>query len=169
MLVYSTCTFSVEENEAVIGSFLADNDEAELLDISEGEMTFGISGNSEVDEKVLRVMPHKLPYDGFFIAALRRRGDEADGCSMKIRRDRQLDSLFYELPANFPFLRVKHCIYRNRLCSGSKGTPKQKRHTPLEAPRRTQRTVRMGTGCESPSRIPRGNGSEQRTALSERI
>ncbi|WP_265822847.1 RsmB/NOP family class I SAM-dependent RNA methyltransferase [Geovibrio ferrireducens] len=116
VLVYSTCTFSVEENEAVIGSFLADNDEAELLDISEGEMTFGISGNSEVDEKVLRVMPHKLPYDGFFIAALRRRGDEADGCSMKIRRDRQLDSLFYELPANLSVSQGSNIAYIETGC-----------------------------------------------------
>lgn len=116
VLVYSTCTFSVEENEGVIGSFLADNDEAELLDISEGEMTFGISGNSEVDEKVLRVMPHKLPYDGFFIAALRRRGDEAEGCALKVKRDKQLDSLFYELPANLSVSQGSNIAYIETGC-----------------------------------------------------
>ncbi len=104
-LVYSTCTFSVEENEGVIHAFLDEHPEAELLDISEGENTFGMSGDTAFDEKVLRVMPHKLPYDGFFIAALRKKGDDAEGCSLKIKRDKQLDSLFYELPPN---LSVSH-------------------------------------------------------------
>lgn len=78
VMVYSTCTFSVEENEEVV-KHLLDNFDCELVDINEGERTGGISGEADIDSHVVRYMPHKDIYDGFFIAAVRRKGSESSG------------------------------------------------------------------------------------------
>lgn len=116
VLVYSTCTFSVEENEDVISNFLEEHDEAELLDISEGENTFGISGNTFVDEKVLRVMPHKLPYDGFFIAAIKRKGNKSLGSNIKVKKDKTFESFFYTLPENISVSHGSNIAYIETGC-----------------------------------------------------
>lgn len=74
-LVYSTCTFSVEENEDVLDYLLKSDENVELIDINKNRYPFGLSGNDEIDEKVIRVMPHKMEFDGFFIGLLRKKGD----------------------------------------------------------------------------------------------
>lgn len=116
VLVYSTCTFSVEENEGVIADLLETNGEAELIDISEGENTYGISGSTHIDEKVLRVMPHRLPYDGFFIAAVRKKGGEANGCIVRAKKDRQLEQLFEYLPPNLSVSQGSNTAYIETGC-----------------------------------------------------
>jgi 16S rRNA (cytosine1407-C5)-methyltransferase len=100
VMVYSTCTFSKEENEDVVKWLLETFPDAELLDISESEATHGISGDDAVDEKVLRVMPHTLPYDGFFIAAICKKGDKANGCRIKRKIDKAFEEMFHSLPEN---------------------------------------------------------------------
>jgi len=68
-LVYSTCTLLPEENEAVVGSFLAKNPNF-----------FAVTGDripAEVrsvttNEGYLRCMPHRDDTDGFFAARLER-------------------------------------------------------------------------------------------------
>jgi 16S rRNA (cytosine1407-C5)-methyltransferase len=75
ILIYSTCTFSIEENEENIYETLQEFDEIELIDINQGNYDHGISGKNFLDEKVIRVLPHKSDYDGFFIAALRKKGE----------------------------------------------------------------------------------------------
>ncbi|WP_022851087.1 RsmB/NOP family class I SAM-dependent RNA methyltransferase [Limisalsivibrio acetivorans] len=74
VLVYSTCTFSPEENEDIVAMLMEERG-AELVDISE-EGAEGLSGNDRIDSRVLRVMPHRMPYDGFFVSALRKPGGE---------------------------------------------------------------------------------------------
>jgi 16S rRNA (cytosine1407-C5)-methyltransferase len=74
-LIYSTCTFSIEENEKNVDEILKENSNVELIDINENRFTKGIFGNISIDDKVIRVLPHKSEYDGFFIAALKKKGE----------------------------------------------------------------------------------------------
>lgn len=80
-LVYSTCTFSPEENEGTIGSFLARHEEFSLEDpplfpgMSHGNPLWG-EGKTEGLEKTVRIWPHRARGEGHFIAVLRRGEEE---------------------------------------------------------------------------------------------
>lgn len=75
VLVYSTCTFSVEENEEIIKKLLDEDNSFELIDINKGKYDIGISTYDDINDKIIRVFPHRSVYDGFFIAALRKKGE----------------------------------------------------------------------------------------------
>ncbi|MEK3881664.1 RsmB/NOP family class I SAM-dependent RNA methyltransferase [Paenibacillus sp. PL2-23] len=89
LLVYSTCTFSPEENEMQIADFLAKRRDFYIEPVSH---TAGVSAGQPdwVDEATayqlgaegtaslagtVRLWPHKLEGEGHFIAALRRSGE----------------------------------------------------------------------------------------------
>ncbi|MDD3429754.1 MAG: RsmB/NOP family class I SAM-dependent RNA methyltransferase [Oscillospiraceae bacterium] len=83
-LVYSTCTFSPEENEGNIGAFLQRHPEFSLLDC---DVTFGCAGhkscciNGEIDtEKVRRIYPCHGG-EGHFVARLKKAGQADTGRS----------------------------------------------------------------------------------------
>jgi 16S rRNA (cytosine1407-C5)-methyltransferase len=98
VMVYSTCTFAVEENEAVVRHLL-DTFDCEPVDINNGQYTKGISGDSEVDDKVIRFLPHLDEYDGFFIAAVRKKGTPSEGGSFaRFRPDKEVSEFFTEFP-----------------------------------------------------------------------
>lgn len=68
-LVYSTCTFSPEEDEEVIRSFLTKNPEYDLVETAaEGGVEYGRLENT------LRIFPHKAKGEGHFTAVLKKRG-----------------------------------------------------------------------------------------------
>lgn len=67
-LVYSTCTFSPEENEQVIAAFLAEHSDFELQDVEAPWFDRVSQGN-------YRMWPHKLLGEGHFAAVLRKRGE----------------------------------------------------------------------------------------------
>jgi 16S rRNA (cytosine967-C5)-methyltransferase len=70
-LVYSTCTISARENEAVVGSLLdRDGDRLGLGADDLGRIYPGLA--SERDPRFLQVRPDRDRTDGFFIARLRR-------------------------------------------------------------------------------------------------
>ncbi len=77
VLVYSTCTFSPEENEAVIATFLAGHPDfaLEQVDVypgfSPGRPEWG-HGLPELT-KTVRIWSHRAVADGHFIARLRKR------------------------------------------------------------------------------------------------
>lgn len=74
-LVYSTCTYALEENEAVIDQFLRSHPEMELEDCA---VSFGRSGIAYGDldaEKVRRILPMDGG-EGHFIAKMRKIGPE---------------------------------------------------------------------------------------------
>jgi len=76
-LVYSTCTFSPEEDEMVISRFLADYPEFELVKRpfapATGNPAWG-DGNPDLD-RTIRLWPHQFAGEGHFIAIMQR----ADG------------------------------------------------------------------------------------------
>lgn len=76
-LVYSTCTFSPEEDEVVIGRFLTEYPAFELVKRpfapSTGNPAWG-DGNPDL-ERTTRLWPHQFAGEGHFIAVMQRTGD----------------------------------------------------------------------------------------------
>lgn len=66
IIVYSTCTFSVEENEKVIARFLENNRDFELVDS-------GVSFGHRAMEKAVRILPSDGG-EGHFVAKLKKSG-----------------------------------------------------------------------------------------------
>ena len=83
-LVYATCTFSPEENETIIGQFLYDFGDFEMIDPPRFA-GFGEGRPSWVDEpfsqpslqKCVRLWPHRFRGEGHFIAVMQRQDDAA--------------------------------------------------------------------------------------------
>ncbi len=75
-LVYSTCTFSPEENEFIVKHLLDNRENAEIINLN-SPYSEGVSGHEKIDGAVIRIFPHLTPYDGFFVAALRKAGGAA--------------------------------------------------------------------------------------------
>jgi 16S rRNA (cytosine967-C5)-methyltransferase len=68
VLVYSTCTLHKAENEGVIESFLAENSEWEIEPPGVDSPWIG----NYIPKGWLKVWPHRLDMDGFFIVRLRK-------------------------------------------------------------------------------------------------
>ncbi len=79
MFLYSTCTFSPEENEQVIAYLLKERSDMRLENI-EGYTGFSkgrpelADGNPEL-EKCVRIWPHKMAGEGHFLALLKKEGE----------------------------------------------------------------------------------------------
>ncbi len=79
-LLYSTCTYSIEENEMVVDEFLNNNREFELVPVNEKVRAVtkdGISFDgckSDSLNMTRRFYPHVSDGEGQFIALMRRRG-----------------------------------------------------------------------------------------------
>ncbi|MEG0741759.1 MAG: RsmB/NOP family class I SAM-dependent RNA methyltransferase [Clostridia bacterium] len=71
-LVYSTCTFSAEENEQVIEHLLATEPDAALIPFS---LPVGDGRVLEAPNGTLRLYPHQIKGEGHFMAFLRKRGN----------------------------------------------------------------------------------------------
>jgi NOL1/NOP2/fmu family ribosome biogenesis protein len=100
LLLYSTCTFSPEEDEKMISSFLENNKNYELLDlpktggIEDGRPDWG--GGLKELSKTARLWPHKLKGEGHFTALLRKK-DESSAPAFAV----PLKSQRSEVPAEF--------------------------------------------------------------------
>ncbi len=91
MLLYSTCTFSPEEDERQIAWILAEYPDMKLCDIAgyegfdKGRPAWG-DGNEEL-QKCVRIWPHRMNGEGHFLALLKKDGDDTysggiyDGCN----------------------------------------------------------------------------------------
>lgn len=81
-LLYSTCTYSLEENEITVNDFLRDHPDFELCDIkeslkkatSDGIVYEGADRNDLT--KCRRFYPHKADGEGQFIALMQKNGTE---------------------------------------------------------------------------------------------
>lgn len=86
-LVYSTCTFSPEENEGMIAEFLNEHPDFCVVPVDHSEFfspgeTAWMSGQEKVKDDVLkqlsgtaRLWPHKVRGEGHFMAVLQREGE----------------------------------------------------------------------------------------------
>lgn len=83
-LVYSTCTFSPEENEGVINSFIKLNSDFEIekVDVYQGfdsGRSQWVEDAVENIDRTIRIWPHKTQGEGHYIAVLRKTdGSDAD-------------------------------------------------------------------------------------------
>jgi 16S rRNA C967 or C1407 C5-methylase (RsmB/RsmF family)/NOL1/NOP2/fmu family ribosome biogenesis protein len=71
VLVYSTCTFAVEENEERIAAFVADHPGWTIEDCTQGFARGRRVGDAPTD-RTARLWPHRLAGEGHFVALLRR-------------------------------------------------------------------------------------------------
>lgn len=77
-LVYSTCTFSPEENESAISKFLKDQPEFEIEHVevyggfAEGRADW-IREPAEYIERTIRIWPHQVRGEGHYMAVLRKK------------------------------------------------------------------------------------------------
>ncbi len=84
IMVYSTCTFSVKENEDNIRAFLSEHPDYEMLPVSDPG-----SGIIQGDiEGTYRLYPHLIKGEGHFAAVLRKTGEEPEAVSGSVRPGR---------------------------------------------------------------------------------
>ncbi|MDR1091726.1 MAG: RsmB/NOP family class I SAM-dependent RNA methyltransferase [Prevotella sp.] len=74
VLIYSTCTYNLEENEENI-RWIRDELGADILPVDIVK-EWGISSSFVEDVVAYRFFPHKTNGEGFFCAVLRKKGDE---------------------------------------------------------------------------------------------
>lgn len=72
MMLYSTCTFSKEENEDSIGTFLEEHPEFHLVPIAKAH---GFEPGLGAFSYCARLYPHKIKGEGHFLALLEKDGD----------------------------------------------------------------------------------------------
>ena len=111
MLLYSTCTFSPEENEGSV-KFMMDLDpDLEIVDIASRYEGFApgrpelIEDGFEDLKKCVRIWPHKMNGEGHFIALLRKKdNEEYKEKKVKPRKDKALPALLEEFmkDCNYP-------------------------------------------------------------------
>lgn len=96
ILVYSTCTFSPEENEGTISAFLREHASYHIEEIPGGEsFTSGRPDWLEDElpgiERSRRLWPHRLAGEGHFIARLRRDGKTEEEAEERLgwRKERE--------------------------------------------------------------------------------
>lgn len=88
IIVYSTCTFSPEENEQVT-AYLIENHNLTLCDTSLDMLSEGKSewSNSEHDmSKTRRIFPHKQKGEGHFIALFKKPGETSAADSRRVQK-----------------------------------------------------------------------------------
>lgn len=71
-MVYSTCTFSPEENEGSVERFLSRHSDFRLVPLDVGK--YGLSGCGGELAGTIRLWPHKIMGEGHFAAVLERAG-----------------------------------------------------------------------------------------------
>lgn len=87
-ILYSTCTFSLEENEMQISEFLKNHEDFELCEVSEKVKNLTVEGFSDFDgahpdiHLTRRFYPHIAKGEGQFIALLRKTGDSETECKI---------------------------------------------------------------------------------------
>lgn len=86
VLVYSTCTFALAENEGAINTFIEKHEDFVIESVkqeqffSSGEKTW-IENPVDGIEHTMRLWPHKIEGEGHFVARLKKaEGLYADGC-----------------------------------------------------------------------------------------
>ena len=92
LLVYSTCTFSPQENEGSINRFLDRFPDFTLVNVDMPEgFAAGrpdwVPGGREELVRTMRLWPHKIRGEGHFLAVLKKEGSVSETERMPVRRD----------------------------------------------------------------------------------
>lgn len=110
MLLYSTCTFSPEENEGTVQFMLDLDPELEVAPIENRYEGFSqgrpelIENGTETLKNCVRIWPHKMNGEGHFIALLHKKGTKSEERSSKKQRtEKTLPPLLSEF--------MKDCSY----------------------------------------------------------
>ncbi|MCR5794516.1 MAG: RsmB/NOP family class I SAM-dependent RNA methyltransferase [Solobacterium sp.] len=81
MMLYSTCTFSVKENEEVITDLLHEYPDAVILPVADRYAGFA-PGILPGTENCVRIYPHRVNGEGHFAALLKKEGSCSTGASV---------------------------------------------------------------------------------------
>ena len=127
LLLYSTCTFSPEEDEQQIAGFLQRHTDLNLIPMEEWE---GFSsgrpewadGNPEL-KKCIRIWPHKMPGEGHFLALLRKTEDSLTDFLQKTEDFLPGPSAAVSMPVSDP----RRTEYKNK--KGRKGKENSRKGT----------------------------------------
>lgn len=77
-MLYSTCTFSKEEDEDTVSYLLRERPDMELVEIFPYEgFSHGIAKENPKLAKCVRIFPHCMEGEGHFLALLKKRGDSS--------------------------------------------------------------------------------------------
>lgn len=96
LLIYSTCTYNLEENEENV-EWIKESLGAEVLPIDTAS-EWHIKSALKFDNPVYRFMPHRTRGEGFFLAVLRKNEDEVIR-TIKNKKDKKQQKV--DLPKNF--------------------------------------------------------------------
>lgn len=124
ILVYSTCTFSPEENEQIIEQFLLENPDFSLVEIDNKYFSRGLVKNTKTNfkdiVKTVRIFPHKTNGEGHFVAKLQKNSDTEE-FSTKLQKSsinkkslqlwKSFESKFLKTPIKGTFLQFGENIY----------------------------------------------------------
>lgn len=133
-LLYSTCTFSPEENEEVIMEVIKENEDMDLIDIqkqhgfSSGKPEW-IEGGEEKLKRCARLWPHKLEGEGHFLSLMEKIGqDREDLVSQKERSKEKPPKEFFDFVKDNLNMSIdgEFEIYNDRLYLIPEGLPKLK-------------------------------------------
>ena len=95
MILYSTCTFSPEENEGMMDEFLKKHPDFKVVPLEPvGGIMHGRPDFIQADETLsgaLRLWPHHLEGEGHFVCLLQRTGGTSGKCSTYGRQKRLKD------------------------------------------------------------------------------
>lgn len=123
MILYSTCTFSPEENEAMIDAFLKKHPEFRVVPlIPVGGIQQAHPEWADADESIrgaLRLWPHRIEGEGHFLCLLQKVSGEDKRCSL-IKVNQQIKDIaevkaFIEaetyIDIKSPILQIKDKVY----------------------------------------------------------
>lgn len=92
MMLYSTCTFAVEENEKSISDFLERHQEFSLVPI---EKENGFSAGMGALAQCARLYPHKIKGEGHFLALMQKTEEGHPGLTLEETGEKEKDILPY--------------------------------------------------------------------------
>lgn len=82
IIVYSTCTFSREENEDIIDDFIRQNDDFYVVDKDVEQYNF----SKDNVQKTFKLFPHKINGEGHFVAILKKKEKISDDTSYNLKK-----------------------------------------------------------------------------------
>ncbi|MBD5546635.1 MAG: RNA methyltransferase [Lachnospiraceae bacterium] len=126
-MVYSTCTFSLEEDEGTVSSFMQNHQEFHLVEakkvsgMAPGMALYGETDQREI-EKTIRLWPHKLKGEGHFVACFQKEGDAPKGAPSLYGEEKGIllkecgewetfSSQYLNIPLNGTYLRFGDQLY----------------------------------------------------------